>query len=87
MKRVLLTSTLLWCVSFAFGQQKEKPAAQGYIKGQPSNYQQDKALKELEKQENESYRPQPTPQPKPGSNNPQRNTQEAPKQPAKASEQ
>lgn len=86
MKSLLLTSTLLLSVSFAFGQQKEKPAAQGYIQGQPSNYQQDKALKELEKQENESYRPQPAPQPEPDKNN-SGNTKETPKQPATASEQ
>ena len=42
---------------------KEAPAAQGYIPGKPSNNNQDPALKKLEKEEQEAYRPKPSPTP------------------------
>ena len=44
----------------------EKPAAQGYLKGQPSNRSQDKQLKELEKMDRpkSDSKPQPKEAPK-----------------------
>ncbi len=60
---------LLFLVFFSFAihakAQDNKPAAQGYIKGQPSNVNQDRALKELEKQENETHAPKETPKSQP----------------------
>lgn len=58
----LLASFALLVVSCsAMAQEDNKPAAQGYFKDKPSNVNQDKQLKELERSEQETYRPQPTP--------------------------
>lgn len=50
---------------------KEPPAAQGYIKGQPSNRSQDKGLKELEREEQAQNKTPPpkTPPPTPPARN------------------
>ncbi|MFN8247284.1 MAG: hypothetical protein U0T56_13000 [Ferruginibacter sp.] len=60
----LLLFAALFSGSAAYAQ--EKPAAQGYIKDKPSNESQDRALKDLERQEKESSQPseKPTPEPK-----------------------
>ena len=60
----LLLFAALFSGSAAYAQ--EKPAAQGYIKDKPSNESQDRALKDLERQEKKVHNPvkKPTPEPK-----------------------
>jgi len=53
----------------ATAQEDKKPAAQGYFKDQPSNRNQDRQLKELERQElQDQPKPAPTPAPAPKPN-------------------
>ena len=63
------TFKFLACLSFfcfsCLTMAQEKPAAPGYFKNKPSNTNQDRQLKELEKQEAEDNRPAPKPTPPP----------------------
>ncbi len=79
MNKLFFTLILLVSISITSVAQSRKPAmarksvkkvkveAPGYIKNTPSNSQQDKMLKQLEREEKKRYAPKKKPQPKPKS--------------------